>query len=477
MPTRILIVGGGGREHALAWKLAAEPGVNEVFVAPGSAAIGTVPRVTCLPDVDPLDPAGVVAAAQATAAELVVVGPEAPLAAGVADACAAAGILVFGPSRAAARIETSKAFCHEVAAAAGVRMARARPFADLEPARTFAVELAAAGDGLVVKADGLAAGKGVTVCASLADAEAALAAIFAGPPPSAGLVPAVGPALELVSLPGPRVVLEERLSGLEASVIALCDGREALALPAARDHKRLADGDTGPNTGGMGAYSPLPDLPDELVEAIVATVHRPILAELARRGSPFRGALYAGLILTDDGPVLLECNARFGDPEAQVILPRLALPLGPLLRAAAGRELAAAAADRGLARQGSSLLPVLPGATVGIVLASAGYPGAPRRGDEIHGLTPAGRSGIDGGLVFHSGTALAPDGGFRTDGGRVLTVVGQGPDLSSARAAAEALAESIEFEGRQRRHDIGADAPPRPAAVAQRGSVSVGVPT
>jgi phosphoribosylamine--glycine ligase len=473
MPTRILIVGSGGREHALAWKLAGEPGVNEVFVAPGSAAIGNEPRVSCLPGVDPLDPAAVVGAARAIAAELVVIGPEAPLAAGVADACALAGIAVFGPSQAAARIETSKSFCHEVAAAAGVRMAHARSFSRLAPALAFAAELAASGDGLVVKADGLAAGKGVTMCASLGDARAALSAIFESDR-GAG---------DGINEPT-RVVIEERLIGLEASVIALCDGRDALALPAARDHKRLTDGERGPNTGGMGAYSPLPDLPDQAVEAIVGSVHRPLLAELARRGSPFRGALYAGLILTAGGPVLLECNARFGDPETQVILPCLAVPLGPLLRAAARRELAAAAGALGLGRPGgqpSALIPALPGAAVGIVLASAGYPERPRRGDPIRGLeSGGGAAGSDDGfagspgLVFQSGTRFDGDGLFRTNGGRVLTVVGRGTDLGSARAAAERLADAIDFDGLQRRHDIAQEPPavPRGSSTA----IAAGVP-
>ncbi len=450
MPTRILIVGGGGREHALAWKLSGEPGLNEVFVTPGSSAIGNEPRVTCLPDVDPLDPAAIVAAARATAAELVVIGPEAPLAAGVADACTAAGIAVFGPSRSAARIETSKSFCHEVAEAAGVRMARAGSFHQLAEARAFAAELAATGDGLVVKADGLAAGKGVTLCASLDEAEAALAAIFAREAH-----------VEASDFGGsesaPLVVIEERLVGPEASVIALCDGRDALALPAARDHKRLADGDRGPNTGGMGAYSPLPDLSDAAVEAIVASVHRPILAELARRGSPFRGALYAGLILTADGPVLLECNARFGDPETQVILPRLAVPLGPLLRAAALRELASAAAGLGLS---TVLIPVLPGAAVGIVLASAGYPERAHMGELIRGVDPAAPADRATGLVFQSGTIIDDDGSFRTNAGRVLTAVARAGDLGAARAAAETLADSIDFDGLQRRHDIALDLVP-----------------
>ncbi len=429
MPTRILIVGAGGREHALAWKLSGEPGVNEVFVAPGSDAIAAEPRVRRLADVDPLDGAAVVTAARAVAAELVVVGPEAPLAAGVADALTDARIAVFGPSAAAARIEASKAYCHEIAAAAGVPMARAEAFGDGAPAVAFARRLEADGRGVVVKADGLAAGKGVTVAASLDEAlEAIEVAVRAG-----------------------RVVVEERLDGREASVIALCDGHDALALPIARDHKRLADRDLGPNTGGMGAYSPLPDLPDESADDIVAHFHQPILAELARRGTPFRGALYAGLMLTAEGPVLLECNARFGDPETQVIVPRLAVPLGPLLLAAARGRLLDAARPLGL---DGRRIPALPGAAVGVVLAAAGYPERARHDDPIDGLDRASDTGA---LVFHAGTVRGEAGEYRTAGGRVLTVVGRGPDLATARAQADAAADAVEFEGSQRRHDIAAD--------------------
>ena len=437
MPTRILLVGAGGREHALAWKLAAEPGVNEVIVAPGSAGIATEPRVR-LASVDPLDPAGVVAAARSAAVELVVIGPEAPLAAGVADALRAAGVPVFGPTAAAARIETSKAFCHEVAAAAGVRMARARSFAagEADAARDFARELGERDDdGLVVKADGLAAGKGVTVCETAAEADAALDDIFA-----------TGRADRASA--EPVVVVEERLRGPEVSVIALCDGRDALVLPAARDHKRLLEGDAGPNTGGMGAYSPLPDLPDDDAAALVDSIHRPILAELGRRGTPFVGALYAGLILTADGPVLLECNARFGDPEAQVLLPRLGLALGPLLLAAARGNLVEAARPLGLDRA----IPAMPMATVGIVLAASGYPGRPRTDDRITGLE---RAAATGALVFHGATAAADDS-WATAGGRVVTVVGRGADLAEARDLAERGAAVISFDGSQRRGDIAA---------------------
>ena len=430
MPTRILIVGSGAREHALAWKLSVEPGVNTVFVGPGSDAMTAQPRVRRVADVDPLDGPSVVGAARAAAAELVVIGPEAPLAAGVADALATEGIAVFGPSAAAARIESSKAFCHEVASAAGVPTARSGAFESAAEAGAFARELDAVGRGVVVKADGLAAGKGVTVCDTIDEATRAIEAAAASGP----------------------VVVEERLEGREASLIALCDGGDALALPIARDHKRLGDGDTGPNTGGMGAYSPLPDLPDDAADDLIARFHQPILAELARRGTPFRGALYAGLMLTADGPVLLECNARFGDPETQVILPRLAVPLGPLLLAAARGRLLDAARPLGL---DGLRLPVLPIATVGIVLAAAGYPEAPRADDPIEGLDRARAAGA---LVFHGGTARDAAGDHVTAGGRILTVVGRGPDIATARAEAEAAADLVAFHGVQRRHDIGLDA-------------------
>ena len=440
MPTRILLVGSGAREHALAWKLSGEPGVNTVYVAPGSDAMAAEPRVQRLPDVDSLDGASVVAAARAVAAELVVIGPEAPLAAGVADALEVAGIAVFGPTIDAARIEASKSFCHEIARAAGVPMARAGAFSSTREAGLFARELAGDGRGIVVKADGLAAGKGVTVCESLDEAIAAIE----------------------TSARAGMIVVEERLIGREASLIALCDGRDALALPIARDHKRLGDGDAGPNTGGMGAYSPLPDLPDDAADGLIARFHRPVLAELARRGTPFRGALYAGLMLTADGPVLLECNARFGDPETQAIVPRLASALGPLLLAAAHGRLLEAARPLGI--QGTRL-PVLPVTTVGVVLAASGYPDTPRSGDEIAGIDRAMASGA---LVFHGGTAREDrggtatrgDGAYRTAGGRILTVVGRGPDLVAARAEAESAADLITFNGLQRRHDIAAEAVP-----------------
>jgi phosphoribosylamine--glycine ligase len=424
MPTRVMVVGGGGREHALAWKLAAEPGVNEVIVAPGSAAIAREPRVR-IAEVRPDDAAALVALAKAHSVELVVIGPEAPLAAGVADVLAAAGIAVFGPTKAAAAIETSKAWCHEIAAAAGVAMAAAIACSSRAQTETAIATIGGPAVGFVVKEDGLAGGKGVTVFDPGADPVTAAATLLD----------------ELFDgAPDRRVVVEERLSGAEASVIAICDGRRALAMPPARDHKRLLDGDRGPNTGGMGAYSPLPDLDEKDTEAIVQAIHVPILAELARRGTPFRGFLYAGLMLTAAGPRLLETNVRLGDPEAEVILPRVAVALGPLLLAAARGQLATTI---------PTTIPSLPGAAVGIVLAGEGYPAGSETGRAIDGLDRAEQQT----LVFHMGTQRI-ETGWETAGGRVLTVVGRGPDTESARQVAEEAADAIHWPGMQRRRDI-----------------------
>jgi len=431
-PTRILVVGGGGREHALAWKLAAEPGVNEVVVAPGSAGIAEEPRVR-VADVHPSSIGAVVDLARTRASELVVVGPEAPLAAGLADALIEAGITVFGATRAAAEIEWSKAFCHDIAAAAGVRMAASAVCTSRAETNEAVARFGAGRSGVVIKEDGLAAGKGVTVLDPGGDAASLLDELYGDH----------GPAH--------RIVVEERLYGPEASVIAVCDGERAIALPAARDHKRLEDGDRGPNTGGMGAYAPLPDLDEAAVDRIIADIHRPILAELARRGTPFRGFLYAGLILTDDGPALLECNARLGDPETQVMLPLVAGALGPILLAAARGSLPADTPHRVATR---------PGAAVGVVLAGGAYPLGPSAGGRIVGIDDA--RGL-GALVFHAGTARTADG-WVTNGGRILTVVGRGPDPAAARRQAEGAADAITFDGLRRRRDIG----PTPVAAIAR---------
>ena len=428
-PARILIVGGGGREHALAWRLARDPGVEVVIGAPGNPGMAELGPV--VGDVTADDAAAIVDLAHAEGVDLVVVGPEAPLVAGLADRLRDAGIPVFGPEAAAARIEGSKAFCRTVAGQASVPMAEGAVFDALGPAVEYARALGAP---LAIKADGLAAGKGVTVCATLPADEAALR-----------------DALEarVFGAAGARVVVERALQGPEASVIALCDATTALALPAARDHKRILDGDRGPNTGGMGAYSPLPDLDDAAVSAIVEAFHRPVLAALARRDTPFRGALYAGLMLTAAGPRLLEFNARLGDPEAQGLLPRLDVPLAPLLLAAATDRLGPVAAALGI---DSPLLPVRPGATVAVVMAASGYPSAPRSGDHIEGLDAAR---AEGALVFQAGTALDAGGALVTHGGRVLSVVGEGTHLHEAAEVAYRAAEQISFAGRQYRRDIG----------------------
>jgi phosphoribosylamine---glycine ligase len=431
---RILVVGSGAREHALAWQLAREAPGQAVFVAPGNPLMRDV--ATVRPDVAAGDQSGILALCQSDRIDLVVVGPEAPLVDGLADRLAAAGVAVVGPSGSAARLEGSKAYCREVAQAAGVAMARGRVFEAPEPARAFAAGLPG---GAVVKVDGLAAGKGVTVCDGPADTERALI--------EALVDRRFGPA-------GARVVVEERLAGREASLICLCDATTALALPPARDHKRLLTGDRGPNTGGMGAVSPVPELEPELVGRLVDQVHRPVLAEMARRGSPFRGFLYAGLMLTEAGPRLLEFNVRLGDPEAQAILPRLAVPLAPLLEAAAHDRLADASADLGV--QGP-ILPAGDGWTTAVVLAAPGYPEAPRTGDRIEGLEAA-RAG--GGLVFGAGVTAGPSGEPRTAGGRVLTVVGRGRSLDEAAERAYGAAACVSFPGVQSRQDIGRPAAP-----------------
>jgi len=431
-PQRILVVGSGAREHALAWRLDGEPGVSQVHVAPGNAGMADVAAVH--PGVGLGDLEGLVDLARAMGADLVVVGPETPLAAGLADRLSGAGIAVFGPTRAAAALESSKSFCRSIAEAAGIPMAEGASFDRSGEAIAFARRL---GGPLVVKADGLAAGKGVTLCETPTAAEAAIrAALDDG---------AFGEA-------GRRVIVERQLAGREASLMAVCDGTTAVALPPARDHKRIADGDRGPNTGGMGAYSPLPDVSDDEAAGLVAAFHRPALAEMARRGTPFRGLLYAGLMLTEDGPRLLEFNVRFGDPEAQAVLPRLASPLSPVLLAAARGTLGSAIDD---ARPSSGAIPVRGDASVAVVLAASGYPGAPRAGDEIDGIEGA-RAG--GALVFHGGSALA-DGRFVTAGGRVLTVVTTGDDLHAARERAYEAAGRIRFAGMHYRRDIAGGVP------------------
>jgi phosphoribosylamine--glycine ligase len=420
---RVLVVGGGGREHALAWKISQSSLVEKVYCAPGNP--GTARHAENVPigaeDVDALT-----AWAVDGAIDFVVVGPEAPLVLGLADRVAAAGIAVFGPSAAGARLEGSKAFAKEIMAAAGVPTAGHGTFDALAPALAHA---AVAGGRVVVKADGLAAGKGVVVCGDMAEAEQALRSILVD---------------RIHGAAGAQVVVEERLEGPEASIIALVDGERVLVLPAAQDHKRILDGDRGPNTGGMGAFSPTPHVDAALVADVERTVFLPVVREMARRGTPFRGALYAGLMLTPAGPRVLEFNARFGDPETQPILMRIAGDLVPALLAAARGDLSGVR------------LEVDPQAAVGVVLAAEGYPGRVTTGDAIEGADGPFPPGVQ---VFQAGTRRGPDGRLLTSGGRVLTVCALGPDRAGAAARAYEAVQGIQFRGAQYRRDIGRSGP------------------
>ena len=412
---RVLLLGSGGREHALAWRLSSSPLLTELWCAPGNPGTAQLcPSVAVRVD----DPAAVVTLARRQRIDLVVVGPEAPLVHGVADALEAAGVRVFGPGAAAARLEGSKAFAKEVMAAAGIPAARYRTFDSAGEA-----EAAARAQGrVVVKADGLAAGKGVVVARTPEEAAAAVRAVAA-----------MGEA-------GARLVLEELLEGEEVSVIALCDGERYVLLPPAQDHKRLQDGDAGPNTGGMGAYAPAAKLLDAAALAQVGErIIGPTLREMRRRGHPFRGALYAGLMLTPEGPKVLEFNCRFGDPEAQVLVMQLGEDLLPVLDACA----------RGQLEQ--RVLRLAGGVSVGVVIAAEGYPQNPRTGDEVclpSSLPPWTQ-------VFHAGTRLE-DGRLVSAGGRVLAVCARGEDVAEARSRAYDVVAQVKLRGMHYRQDIGA---------------------
>jgi phosphoribosylamine--glycine ligase len=416
---KILVVGTGAREHALTLALSRDPQVTELHAAPGNPGIGAL---ATLHAVDPLDGAAVAGLAASLGADLVVVGPEAPLVAGVADAVRAAGIPAFGPSAAAARLEGSKAFAKEVMAAAGVPTAD--PVVVTDPAAAGAA-LDTFGAPYVVKEDGLAAGKGVVVTT---DRDVALEH-----------------ALACLARPGGQVVVEDFLDGPEVSLFVLSDGATVVPLVPAQDFKRVGDADTGPNTGGMGAYTPLPWAPPGLVDEVVATVAQPTVDEMARRGTPFVGVLYCGLALTSRGMRVVEFNARFGDPETQVVLARLQTPLAGVLLAASTGVLA-------------SLPPLRwsDDAAVTVVVASSGYPEAPRSGDVITGLAEA--DALAGVHVLHAGTAAGADDAVVSAGGRVLSVVGTGADLAAARAAAYAGVEVIGLNGSHHRSDIARDA-------------------
>ena len=413
----ILILGGGGREHALAWKIAKSPLVAKVFAAPGNAGIADVAE--CL-DLPIEDGAAVAAWAGKAGIDLIVIGPEAPLVAGVSDTLRAAGLAVFGPSKASAELEASKAFTKEICDACGAPTASWARFTERDAALSHVRKQGAP---IVVKADGLAAGKGVVVAMTLPEAETAIDDMFGG---------AFGAA-------GAEVVIESYLEGEEASLFVLTDGETVLALEGAQDHKRAFDGDEGPNTGGMGAYSPAPVLTDEVRETALEQIIRPTIQEMARRGMPYTGVLYAGLMIGPDGPQLIEYNVRFGDPECQVLMLRLASDIVPALLACATGGLSDIKLD----------WHTDPALTV--VMAANGYPGSYQKGDPIKGLS--GATAIDGVTVFHAGTRVGPTG-LEASGGRVLNVSAIGANLDVARKRAYSAIERIEWPGGFVRHDI-----------------------
>ncbi len=416
---RVLVVGAGGREHALAWALSASPLLTKLWCAPGNPGTATVAENV---PIGVQDIAALVAFARENAVDLVVPGPEAPLVAGLADALGLAGIACCGPSAAAARLEGSKSFTKEICAAAGIPTARWERFDDAAAARDF---VRRRGAPIVVKADGLAAGKGVVVAASVAEAEEAIAQFMQAR--------SLGEA-------GATVVIEECLVGEEVSLFALCDGTHAIPLGAAQDHKRIGEGDTGPNTGGMGAYSPPPALTRDLEQVAMTQILRPALAELARQGTPFRGILFAGLMLTADGPKLIEFNVRLGDPEAQCLLPRLHSDLLPALLAACDGELR------------DFDLRFRPDAALAVVMAARGYPGTFARHQPLGDLAAA--EALPGVTVFQGGTERR-DGRLVTAGGRVLTVCGTGADLRAAHDAAYRGVAAVTTENLYYRRDIG----------------------
>jgi phosphoribosylamine--glycine ligase len=414
---KVLVIGSGGREHALAWAISKSPRCDKLFVAPGNAGTGSIARNAA---VDVTDHAAVVNFARAEALDLVVIGPDAPAVAGLADEVRAAGLLCFGPSKAAAQLEGSKSFTKLLCTEAGVPTARYASFDDRDAALDY---VRAEGAPIVVKADGLAAGKGVKVCTTLLEAEDAVLDCFSG---------AFGPS-------GSRVVVEELLVGEEASVFALCDGRNVLMLPSAQDHKRIWDGDRGPNTGGMGAYSPAPVMTEDMLRRTRAEIIEPSIRRMAERGTPFTGVLYAGIMVTADGPRLIEYNVRFGDPECQVLMMRLKSDVLDLLEATARGDLSGVRPEW---REEVALT---------VVLATRGYPVSAPAGSVIRGV-----EGLDGdGLqIFHAATGRSGER-LVANGGRVLNVTALGRTVAEAQARAYAAVDRIDWPEGFYRRDIG----------------------
>ena len=416
----VLIIGGGGREHALAWAIAASPKLGQLYCAPGNPGIAEVAACVAL---DMQDHQAVVDFCRVNAVELVVIGPEAPLVAGLADDLRAAGVRCFGPGKEAAQLEGSKVFTKELCAAAAIPTARYRSFSDAAAARAYVADHPLP---VVIKADGLAAGKGVAIAETREDAVAFIDDCFGGKFGNAGA----------------SVVIEEFLVGEEASFFVLCDGTNILPLATAQDHKRVGDDDTGPNTGGMGAYSPAPVMTDELIARTLEEIIQPTVDELRNRGTPYQGVLYAGLMITPDGPKLIEYNVRFGDPETQVLM----------LRAdRAGLLEALDAAARGALHD--LQLDWKDEVALTVVMAAEGYPGTPKRGTEIKGLEAFGAA--DDLMVFHAGTMQDALGRLVANGGRVLNVTARGGSVAEAKARAYAAIEKIDWKGGFCRSDIG----------------------
>jgi phosphoribosylamine--glycine ligase len=414
----VLLIGSGGREHALAWKLAKSPLLTTLYCAPGNPGIAEV--ATCVA-LDAADHGAVIAFCREKDVSFVVVGPEGPLVAGLTDALAGAGIAHFGPSRKAAMLEGSKGYTKDLCREHGIPTAAYGRFADADAAKAY---LATQRFPIVVKADGLAAGKGVVIAGSRSEAEEAIDACFAG---------AFGAA-------GAEVVVEEFLEGEEASFFALCDGQNVLAMASAQDHKRVGEADTGLNTGGMGAYSPAPVMTPDVIERTMTEIVRPTVAAMAARGTPFKGVLFAGLMITADGPKLIEYNVRFGDPETQVLMLRLKSDLLAAMLATAGGVL------------DSFDLQWSDDAALTVVFAAEGYPGTPKKGTEIRGLEAA--RAIEGVEIFHAGTK-AVDGRIVADGGRVLAVTARGRTVADAQARAYQAIDRIDWQGGFFRRDIG----------------------